>query len=1119
MTATEPFPNAAPVLGVLVCHEGAAWLPEVLESLRRLTVRPRYLIAVDTGSVDGTAEMLARANESAPDATRLLDGVLTLPADTGFGAAVSAAHEHATAWWGDPGSWTWFVHDDSAPEPECLEVLLRVAETDPAAAVLGPVGLDWRDPRLVVDAGLSVDSSGRPQSGIGPSELDPAPSDDVLSGDPSWGGEVLAVSSACSLVRREVFERLGGFDPLLPLVGEETDLGWRVNADGRSVLCVPNARMRHVGALRAGSRAPDALSNSVRVARRAHGMRTFLVNTTPWSFLVGIARFLLLRCSRAIGSAARRRLPEAGVELTALWRLCRGKLGVLRARANRENTITRRNGARGLVTSRLTRLRNGLRGGFARMVRGRVRRDAVLGRLSLPEMPEPRCAVAETVPPDRSVGPSALSADAPAGSGRRRGVAGLRRLARPVVVSVTAPDAAAEPSPDQRPSPVPREGTQRRERLVLVPVDRRRVVREVLLAPPVVLGALLVLFAVVTHGPLAEFDRFGGVLHGGRLFAVGGPGSVWSDYLASWHPAHGGTGAPAPAALLVLALIGTLLAPVGGPAAVIAVLMLFGVPLAGMAAYAATRSLPVSRNRRAVVAAGYALLPAATMSAAHGRLGVVVAHVLLPPLLGGIASVVAPVDGAAAPRSRHWLGTACSTALGLAVLGAFAPLMHLVLLVLALLGFVLFPAGGARRGVAGLTALVLLPVACLLPWPVALLRNPEMLLHGLGAGVAERSPGAAVLALNPGGSVAAWAGALVVLAAVVALLVAPRRAALPGIVVAIVGWGTAVLVSTIPVTPIRDGPSTVGWAGAPLVLTACGLSWIVLAACSRARLPARLPRKATASALITALLVLTCGAALAGRHGPLRAGHAEATAAPRADLDEPGYLLSLRPGPRPARLLEGARPRFGTDMLAPPETVADWLRRTEADLVSGDRARVRTALAATAARGAGFVAVTEATAARLHEVAGDLVEDNGRLADGRRVLRVLLPSTPVHLLGPALAKQARHEAAPRPESGALGVAASLPEVAVRVSEGGPGRLLLLGAENAAGWQARVDGRPVPLATAWGHQVAVPLPAEAGRVRITFAGTRRAALLVAQAAVILFTVIAALPARRRRSSRS
>ena len=40
----------APVLAVLVCHDGETWLPESLGALGRLTVGPRRVIAVDTGS-------------------------------------------------------------------------------------------------------------------------------------------------------------------------------------------------------------------------------------------------------------------------------------------------------------------------------------------------------------------------------------------------------------------------------------------------------------------------------------------------------------------------------------------------------------------------------------------------------------------------------------------------------------------------------------------------------------------------------------------------------------------------------------------------------------------------------------------------------------------------------------------------------------------------------------------------------------------------------------------------------------------------------------------------------------------------------------------------------------
>jgi GT2 family glycosyltransferase len=1027
----------APVLAVLVCHDGEAWLPDVLGALGELTERPRYVLAVDTGSTDRTPELLSKAR-----ADRAVDDVLTMPRETGFGAAVAAAVEQGTKRWADPGRWLWLLHDDSAPEPECLESLLRAAEQDPAAALLGPLGLDWADPRMVVDAGLSTDAAGHRQAGTGQSELDPA-----LIGEAPPVSSVLAVATAGALVRRDVFDQLDGFDSRLS-GSADIDLGWRINLDGHGVRWVPDARMRHAAAGR-----------DSRAEERVGEVRTFLVNAPVWAFLLGLPRLFCLTLLRMCGFAALRRWAESAAELAVLRGLLGGRLKLLAGRSARAATIPVRHGVRRLFTSRLTRLRNWLRGAVERLVRERVRRDLALGRT-----PEGRRikAVPEELPqvakPDR---------------------AGL------VVVPVPETD-ASKPSPSRR--------NALRPDLLLVPVDRWRMLRELLLTPPVVLTVVLVMFAFVTNGLLA--DRLGTGLQGGRLLPVADLATTWRDYVAAWHPVNGGTGAPASPSLLVLAVLGTVL---GGPSVVVSLLLLFGAPLAGLSAYLATRAVPVSRLRRALAAGAYALLPAASLSAGQGRLDVVVAHILVPLLLAGIASVVGRPDG-------QWLGTACLTALGLAVLGAFAPLLQLALIVLALVAFVVLPAEGLRdrRRVAGLVAVVVLSVACLLPWPVVLLQHPQMLLHGLGARVTETPAGAWLLALSPDGSPASLIGALFVLAAVAALVTAWSPRMLLGAAVAIFGWALAAVVDTLATEPITGGPSTTGWTGGPLVLVAAGCGWIVLVA----RKP-RWPGKVLMPLLVVGLLGLASGAAFATLGGPLRVQR-------DAAVDLPGSLLILDPGPQPARLVAGTVPRFGDDDLAPAGTAAEWLRRVDDDLQSSDPARVQGALAATAARGAGFIAVPDGS--RLPEIAGHLVAEHDRLPDGRRVLRLLLPSSPVELLGPDLARQAQTEAAPTPEARPLPVAAELPHFTVRVSEGGAGRALVLGAENEPGWYVRIDGRPFPLATAWGHQVAIPLPENAAEVQVGYTEIPRATLLGLQAAIVLFTLVAALPERRRAKSR-
>jgi hypothetical protein len=611
-----------------------------------------------------------------------------------------------------------------------------------------------------------------------------------------------------------------------------------------------------------------------------------------------------------------------------------------------------------------------------------------------------------------------------------------------------------------------------------------RSARWAVLRPPVLLFLGLCAFPVLGHGVLADAPRWGLDLAGGRLLPVGDLASTWSDYLAAWHPVAAGTGAPAPASLLVLALVGTVLWPIGGPPAVVALLVLFEVPLAGVTAYSAARRLTSSPSRRLLVALAYALLPLAAVSAAQGRLDVVVAHVLLPPVLVGAGAVLGLTG------SAHWLGTACRTALGLAVIGAFAPLVHATVLVLALVGFVVLPGGGltVRRRIAGVGLLVLLPVACLLPWPVVLFSDPGELVRGIGAQVGEPSAGWGLAALSPDGSALGFVGLLVVLAAVAAAALAPVRAMVPAAVVAVVGWVVAVLVAAV------------GWTGGPLLVAAAGMLGMVLTAGT--------PRwRARPALLAVPVAVLGLAAVLGARSGPLRVIDGPVT--------EPGTVLQVQAG-ESARWLPQRGPRFGDDDLAPVPSAADWLQRRNADLLSTDRDRIRGALAAVAAHGVDVVRVPRSSAGTLLAQAPDVVAAQGGSA-GTADLRLLPPHTPVQLLGPDLARRARKMPNPPPEDWPMPVDAGLPSAAVRVSEGGTGRLLVLAAPNAPGWTARIGDREMPLATAWGEQVAVPLPSSASEVHVSYTTAPRTGLLAVQAAALLFAVIGALPERALRLS--
>lgn len=1092
--------RTAPVLAVLVCHDGEEWLPTALAALRASTPRPRHVLAVDTGSVDDTPRLLS---EAARGEDRVLDGVLTRDRETGFAAAVQDAVSAAIERWGDPGGWIWVLHDDCAPDPECLATLLSAAEASPSAGVLGPLALDWDDPRLVVEAGLSTDSSGHRQTGLGPSEVDWS----RLGQEIRQSTEVLAVPSAGMLVRRELWERLGGFDAAITLLREDIDFGWRANKADSVVLCVPAARMRHVRAVTSGLRRVDAPRASVASVERAQAVRTFLVNCSLFSFVIGVPRLVLLSLVRALGFGMQRRLSEARAELGAAGFLLSGGAGLLEGRTLRRATVQVR-GVHGLFTSRLTRLRNGMRAMVAHIVRRRLQADAALGRL-------PDAVVVPSEAPVHvesirlPVGPAALPAGA---AGRPRRPAGLRQPPTAVAVSLTVPDAETpyglRPSPHRRPSPVPRDGSgPKRPDLVLVEVDRARLVRQVLLSPPVLL--FLGLLAVTLY---VNQGRLGLDLAGGRLLPVPDLATTWSTYLANWHPVAGGTAAPAPAALAIIGGLGAVLAPFGGTQAAVAVLLLGSMPLSGLLAYVATRRLPVHRWVRALVAAAYALLPPATAAVAQGRLDVVVAHLLVPPVTAGIIALL----GRSRTNSSAWLSTAASSAFGLAIIGAFSPLVHLLLLAYALAGFVVVPGyrGTGRRRVAALFVVVLMPLALLLPWPAVVIQHPGVVVHGLGA--LAPTPVASLVdlvSLNPGGP-GAWpvVGFVVAAFALVGIVVRPRRTAFPGLALAVLGGCAVALVRLMGATPITGGTAMYGWTGAGLVLAGWGLLYALLGVC-RTGGPTISWLRPAAVLGVLGVLGLTVGAVAAGRAGPLATGAPHLANTLQRELADTGrWVLVLTD--REPRMTAGRMPVFGDDDLAPVDDAGGM--RGLAEVV---RADPKVGVAQAAASGVLFVVVPSAAeATELRESAGDLLAEAPPTSDGRPVLRLQPAAGQVTLLSPELARRAVTGGEPPTDLGAAGivpVAAAPPSVAVRVSDGPAGRLLVIAAEEEPGWKATIDGEPVPIVRAWNHLVAVSLPTRSAEVRVEQPTALRSVLLLTQAAMVLFILLTAIPSRKPR----
>ena len=320
---------------MLVSHDGAAWLPEAIEALGRSTRVPAHIVCVDTGSTDGSAELLEQA----------FGDVIRMPRDTGYGAAVAEGLHHVPA-----STWLWLLHDDVAVEPTTLQALLEEAEASPSCALLGPKARDWNDQRYLVEIGITTDAVGHRETGLERREYDQGQHDAVK--------DVLAVGTAAALIRRDVWDAVGGLDPHLPVFRDDLDLGWKVNAAGHRVAVVPTALIRHARAATTGHRETDAAPGRATGTDRQHAVYVLLAHASALRLIGLVPRLLVGTALRSLFLLLTRQVADAGDE----WRALLGTFGrpgvVHRARRDRARTrrVSQRK-LRPLFASRTVRMR------------------------------------------------------------------------------------------------------------------------------------------------------------------------------------------------------------------------------------------------------------------------------------------------------------------------------------------------------------------------------------------------------------------------------------------------------------------------------------------------------------------------------------------------------------------------------------------------------------------------------------------------------------------------------------------------------------------------------------------------------------------------------------------
>ncbi|WIE60284.1 glycosyltransferase [Curtobacterium sp. MCLR17_032] len=310
----QPSASTPRVTAILVAANGSDHLDRTLNALAAQTRPPEGLVVVDVGSTDGSTSELSFGGSAQ---------LSRIAAGRPFGEAVRHGEQVAPRAEAGDGvdEWLWLLGHDNSPTPGTLAALLGAVEIAPSVAIAGPKLVNVDDPARIAAFGESMTRMGRSITLV---------QDELDQGQHDRHTDVLGVSAGGMLVRRSVWNSLGGFDPALPDVDAALDFSVRARLAGHRVAVVPEARATSAGPIEEFGRAKVSERRRVRMHRQAqlHRRLTYSSAGVLWIHWLTLVPFAL---GRAIGHLVAKHPAAVGGELAAAFAVAFGG-GVGRAR-------------------------------------------------------------------------------------------------------------------------------------------------------------------------------------------------------------------------------------------------------------------------------------------------------------------------------------------------------------------------------------------------------------------------------------------------------------------------------------------------------------------------------------------------------------------------------------------------------------------------------------------------------------------------------------------------------------------------------------------------------------------------------------------------------------------
>ncbi len=259
---------------VVLNYNGARYLREALESLSDMEYDSYEVIVVDNGSEDDSLQVAGDFD------VQIIE--------TGKNLGFSRANNMGAA--ASRGDFILFVNNDMKFDRSLLSAMVNVIGSDDVIFAVDCTQFDFEGIRYLHGARLLA--PGSPIESFWPFVKEIQKYDVTKPVETPWG------CGSNLMVRRWMFDRLGGFDPTFFLDYEDLDLCWRAWLRGWRTVFIPHTNTYHV--VGGDSSTLAFCASNWRTLSGEKNLQRFFMKTMPKKMILELAFGRLLRAIGAV---------------------------------------------------------------------------------------------------------------------------------------------------------------------------------------------------------------------------------------------------------------------------------------------------------------------------------------------------------------------------------------------------------------------------------------------------------------------------------------------------------------------------------------------------------------------------------------------------------------------------------------------------------------------------------------------------------------------------------------------------------------------------------------------------------------------------------------------------